>query len=442
MSWLRYRFVQPRHVKPDETLENKVTMFNRPSSEFQPTQFSSLRPRALTPAASAHLDLVRALAAWAVMWGHVRANFFVNYRDLQHRSLALKALYFLTGFGHQAVMVFFVLSGFLISSSVISSYLSGRWSWRDYAINRSSRLYMVLIPGLLLGYLWDHLGISNFSSTGLYSRPLEGFGSAVVQNQVTLWTFIGNLFFLQTITCPTFGSNGPLWSLSNEFWYYVLFPVGMFAGLAWAKRRLSRAIPLTILAFGLLYFLGSDKVAGFLVWMAGCTLVFAYSAFPSLPHRRLTLFGMVSSLLLLSCLTAARFGKLPALASDVSMGLAFTLFLFGVLHLNFGGESPHYRKAARFFAGFSYSLYVLHFPLLLFLRARIAPLAKWQPDAAHLVYGIFIGIFALGFAWLVSTVTEDKTATVRGWMKRVLPQYGSSLMLESRRTGSKVSIPD
>jgi peptidoglycan/LPS O-acetylase OafA/YrhL len=45
----------------------------------------------------------------------------------------------------------FVLSGFLISSTVLRSQVSGNW-WRDYAVNRSVRLYVVLIPGLLLGF--------------------------------------------------------------------------------------------------------------------------------------------------------------------------------------------------------------------------------------------------------------------------------------------------
>jgi hypothetical protein len=38
-----------------------------------------------------------------------------------------------------------------------------------------------------------------------------------------------NAFFLQTIAGPTFGSNGPLWSLAYEWWYYVLFPLVLAA---------------------------------------------------------------------------------------------------------------------------------------------------------------------------------------------------------------------
>jgi peptidoglycan/LPS O-acetylase OafA/YrhL len=36
-------------------------------------------------------------------------------------------------------------------------------------------------------------------------------------------TFVGNLLQLQTIVVSSLGSNGPLWSLANEWWYYVLF---------------------------------------------------------------------------------------------------------------------------------------------------------------------------------------------------------------------------
>jgi peptidoglycan/LPS O-acetylase OafA/YrhL len=382
---------------------------------------SILKPRPIAPAASAHLDLIRAFAAWAVMWGHVRGNFFVDFEHLQRVNLFLKALYFVTGFGHQAVMVFFVLSGFLISSSVVGNQFSGTWSWRDYAINRASRLYVVLIPGLLLGLFWDKLGSSISASSGLYSLPLEGFGASIPQNQMTIGTFVGNLFFLQTVTCPTFGSNGPLWSLSNEFWYYVLFPVGLFAGIAWVKRSIRRAIPLTILFLGLLYFLGSNKAIGFVVWMAGCALVLAYSAFPSLPKVWLFLYALISGLLLAACLEAARMRGPSALGSDLPVGIAFTLFLFAVLHLNFGARSLRYHAAARFFAGFSYSLYVLHFPLVLFLRAWIIPYQRWQPDMPHLFVGLAVGLVALTFAWLVSLFTESKTHIVRNWLRRRTP---------------------
>src|ERR1700730_1719957 len=112
------------------------------------TQRFKFETRLLTPAASAHLDLIRASAAWAVLWGHVRALFFIDFQHLPYYSWWLGGIYFITGFGHQAVMVFFVLSGFLISASIMRKHSSGRWSTGEYALDRATRLYAVLIPGL------------------------------------------------------------------------------------------------------------------------------------------------------------------------------------------------------------------------------------------------------------------------------------------------------
>jgi peptidoglycan/LPS O-acetylase OafA/YrhL len=385
-----------------------------------PSVSSKFEPQTLSPGASAHLDIIRASAAWAVLWGHLRAIFFLEFQQLSRRSLFLKAFYFFTGFGHQAVMVFFVLSGFLISSTVIRRYLYGNWSWLDYAVDRSSRLYVVLIPGLLFGLLWDKAGSSLFASSGLYSHPLNGFGAAVVENQITFGNFVGNLFFLQTIVCPTFGSNGPLWSLANEFWYYVLFPVLMFAGLAWTKHLLRRAIPLTIFACCLAVFLGWEKLIGFLIWLAGCVLVIAYSRLRLRAKRWLIPYALISSLALAVCLVTARTRETAAIGSDLAVGIAFTLFLFAVLQIDSGVRHPSYPRIAHILAGFSYSLYALHFPLLLFLRAWIAPSQRWQPDTEHLLYGAIIGAAVLSFAWVISIFTENQTRAIRNLIRTMI----------------------
>lgn len=388
-----------------------------------PRRLSGLEPRALSVSASAHLDLIRGLAAWAVMWGHLRALFFIDFQQIQHRNPLLKIVYFFTGFGHEAVMVFFVLSGFFISTAIFSRHVSGEWSWRDYAIDRSSRLYVALIPALFLGCLWDRAGSYIFASTGLYSRPVEGFGTAIAQNRMTPGIFLGNLLFLQTLVCPTFGSNGPLWSLANEFWYYVLFPVTLAVGLAWRAQSTRVAISLTIFAACLTIFLGSEMLVGFLIWLAGVILVLAYSNCAFVGKGLLTLYFLASSFFLFACLVAARTGTLPAHRSDLALGIAFSLFLFGVLQIDLGIERGFYPRASHLIAGFSYSLYVLHFPLLLFLRAWWVPPQRWPPDAKHLAYGTIVGAIMLSFAWLMSTFTESKTHIARQWMRAVIPRW-------------------
>jgi peptidoglycan/LPS O-acetylase OafA/YrhL len=394
----------------------------------QRTQFleGSRLPRSLSGAASAHLDLIRAVAAWLVMWGHLRNLFFVDFEYVEHGGRLVKVIYFLTGFGHQSVVVFFVLSGFLISATVIKRFVSGSWSWRGYAIDRLTRLYVVLIPGLLFGLLWDKTGSAIFASTGLYSQPLAGFGSSIVQSRITLPAFVGTLAFLQTLASPVFGSNGPLWSLANEFWYYALFPVGLAALVAWTKRRIRQAVLLSVLAIAIAAFVKTPILSGFLIWMAGCALVVVYSRFDLRKGFWLIAYLLIASTAVFACLVASRTRNSGALASDIALGVTFSVFLFGILQIEPRRHQEGYAKVAHLLAAFSYSLYVLHFPLLLFVRAWLVPSLRWQPNIPHLFCGLMIGTVTLLFAWSVSIFTEKKTATVRAWMDSVVPRYSKA----------------
>jgi peptidoglycan/LPS O-acetylase OafA/YrhL len=67
-----------------------------------------------------YLDLARGVAALLVAISHLRAFSFVDFHQADHPRLIWSCFYFLTGFGHQAVMVFFVLSGFLVGGTVVS----------------------------------------------------------------------------------------------------------------------------------------------------------------------------------------------------------------------------------------------------------------------------------------------------------------------------------
>ena len=69
-------------------------------------------------------------------------------------------------------------------------------------------------------------------------------------------------------------------------------------------------------------------------------------------------------------------------------------------------------------AGFSFSLYVLHFPLLLLIRAKFLPTLRWQPDLRHLLYGASICAGVLLYAYAIARMTEGNTAAVRAWIRR------------------------
>ncbi len=105
-----------------------------------------------------HLDGLRGLAAFLVCAEHLRAFLYIQFTQIKSPGVVDRLFYFVTGLGHKAVMVFFVMSGFLVGGSVISAHQKGSWSWSSYALRRMTRLWLVLIPALLLTLCWETLG--------------------------------------------------------------------------------------------------------------------------------------------------------------------------------------------------------------------------------------------------------------------------------------------
>lgn len=113
-------------------------------------------------------------------------------------------------FGPEAVIVFFVLSGFVIKYTFERS---ADKSFKYYFIRRFIRLYIPLFFIYVLGYL-----LKCYTAGELASPEWR--------------TLLGNLFMLQdvisqkpNVVSATYMGNGVLWSLSYEWWFYMLYYV-------------------------------------------------------------------------------------------------------------------------------------------------------------------------------------------------------------------------
>lgn len=111
-------------------------------------------------------------------------------------------------FGPEAVIVFFVLSGFVIKYTYQKS---ADKSFKYYFTRRFIRLYIPLFFIFLLGY-----GIKCYSEGTLANPDWR--------------TLLGNIFMLQdvisqkpNVISAAYMGNGVLWSLSYEWWFYMLF---------------------------------------------------------------------------------------------------------------------------------------------------------------------------------------------------------------------------
>ena len=360
-------------------------------------------------ASSDHLDLVRGTAALLVLLSHLRNLFFVNLSEAAGNSNPLvKLVYLMTGFGHYAVMIFFVLSGFLVGGSVLRGRMDGEFSWSLYVTNRLTRLWIVLIPALVLGSIWDHIGIHAFGTSGIYGGPAGvNAGIAPVLPRLSGSVMLGNAFFLQGILTPTFGSNGPLWSLSYELWYYALFPMMV---LAFPLGRVNwSSVVYAIATLIVLFFIGQTICLYFLIWLLGAAINFA-PEFPGRPGRLWVVMAAGAAVLIVAIL---KFRPGTTEFSDFVVGIATAASILALLRGRARSRSGLYSRTVRRLAGFSYTLYLVHLPALVFISAWLVPRQLWQPDAAHIALVAAIGVCALAYALVIARLTEDRTNLVR-----------------------------
>jgi peptidoglycan/LPS O-acetylase OafA/YrhL len=365
-----------------------------------------------------YLDLARGLAALVVALGHLRGLVFVDFAD--HLGIAWSLFYLLTGFGHQAVMIFFVLSGFLVGGQVVESMQTAQWSWTDYAITRMTRMWIVLLPAVLLTSFWDNLGMM-VTGSPIYDGAMMAtynLGPSADPLRYSVASFLGNLVFLQNIAVPTFGSNSPLWSLANEFWYYLLFPL-LFGSIVgknpFGTRLRSAAIALMVCCW-----LPRGLVAYGLVWLFGVAvfyfngkLILTSSCRNILLVLSGTLFGIT---LVLSRTNAA--GEF----SDFIIGATFATMLLPLGQMR-QMRSVAVRRLSHVTAEFSYTLYVTHFPIAVFLACYVLSNRRLTPGLASAA--IFIGMLVVVILYScgIYFIFERNTRVVRSVILQFVVKY-------------------
>lgn len=355
----------------------------------------------------AYFDVIRFIAAALVMVSHARDLLLVDFGDVAAHGIAVKAFYFLTGLGHEAVVVFFVLSGFWISSS-IDRRQSSPQLWTNYGIDRMARLYVVLVPALIATLCWDLAGIHALRSP-LYDGTFGPNSLRMnVAHELGISQFLGNLVFLQTIAVSTFGSNGPLWSLANEFWYYIAYP-GLF--LLFTRRKLSPAL----LAVGLVAWFPALAI-GFVVWLMGVGLHYASRGMDTRPVRMGAALLGGGTAALVGALALSRSGKVPHELADLVTGVCFTSLLGLIIRIK-----PRFITAlsplADFGAKASFTLYLAHYPFVAFLAALALGAARMQPDdhALAILGGVIVA--ALAYSLAFARLSEHYTGNLRRWLR-------------------------
>ncbi|WP_198017206.1 acyltransferase family protein [Methylocapsa acidiphila] len=358
-------------------------------------------------------DLLRTFAALLVLFAHSRPFYFVYISYLDQESAFLKLFYFVTGVGHEAVVIFFVLSGFLIGGSLADSMARGDFNLPRYLIARFARIYVVYIPALIITlavFFFGSLLLCDSQSAPqwfapLLSRPPLEFGGG---SQAICF-----LAGLQGFACPAWDKNPVLWSLGFE-WALYLFAPALIQLIVWnaslGLRLIAGALVCAIAATLCSYRDPVEAAFWFGAWFLGV------GAFRLMRTGAVQLpIGLIGfGLMIAGMFLAHVYPDYPRrqIMTDVVIAcgaaLAVSCRPLAALPL-----------APRFFAwaaGFSYTLYAIHAPFV-FLSVSFFQRLGFPPDLApgpapFMEFAITIAICLLA-AFLVSLITERKTEQIR-----------------------------
>jgi peptidoglycan/LPS O-acetylase OafA/YrhL len=359
-----------------------------------------------TPAARhPGLELLRGLAALAVCLGHVRAFLLPPLRSGDYAWWE-QGLYFLSAQGEAAVWIFLVLSGYLVGGSVLQRRATGTWSWSDYLLRRGVRLWVVLLPALLLTYLCDAWrGSAPVVSAGAMATDVVFRHDAL--------TLLGNLCFLQDLVLPPYGSNTPLWSLAYEAWFYVLFPAALVAVF---DAGLGRRWAAAMFVLAGLWLVGPKGWWLALPWLIGAALARWEQHRPGR--------GDACPRLLAWAVLGAVLGLGPFLGAGLRpLALALVAAATGLLVWSEAGRTGHPWAPLAGLGSISYTLYATHMPPAILLTAALAgPAMHVAGGTRWLVVGAATaGLVALAWVWWWAF--ERRTDSIRAALRRLRPVH-------------------
>jgi peptidoglycan/LPS O-acetylase OafA/YrhL len=313
--------------------------------------------------------------------------------------------------GHKAVVGFFVISGYLVGGEVIRGLNREGAFFGSYLLKRFARIYVVLVPALFFTALIDAIGSHFFARGGFYN---EGMFSG----HFGLKVFLANLFSLQDIVAEPYGTNIPLWTLALEVWYYVTFPLLLLPLLLRPATRVNIALFAAAVALCLYFSLVSYFFFwGYVIWILGAATTLLRRPF-------IRSYWLSLALLILLIVPVRLLVRGPLVeqfpsartASDVLCALAFANLLL-TARFSWPSLLRGLPALAPQMPNFTYSLYLTHLPLIVFVRAGLETVAPgWALQNATL--GNWLAMFfaigaAIAFAYAFSMRTETKTAAFR-----------------------------
>lgn len=327
---------------------------------------------------SLYLDLIRFIAAILVVFSHA-----VTFEKIK--------IPILSGYGSEAVAIFFVLSGYVISYVTSTKEKTAS----SYFKARAVRIYSVLIPAIIIGLLWDKIGFlinpNYYLSHGNFHNDFS------IETLLKILSFSGEMMNTHYV----FGSNEPIWSIQFECVYYIMFGLILF---------FSKKIWAWGLFFVICIFAFPKVLLYFPLWLIG---VFIHKVdFKLNSHLASALFVIsIFTILMLKTLPIPRTGMYREFAfTSSSLGSLIYFHLIGVfVALSIVTASDFFRLSRldklllkfegeiRYLSSNTFSLYLMHLPTMMLICVLIPPISLFNSAFGMVLVFLICFIFSFIF---------------------------------------------
>lgn len=362
--------------------------------------------RSLSSSKSDLLNLIRWLAALLVVIGH--ADMYLGLFNGGDPS-QWSAFGYLGVHAHAAVIVFFVLSGYVVAYTTDRKNSWANYGFRGYFLDRWSRIYSVLIVAVCFTLVVDYVG-------GMLSPAYQN--PAFIPQDHLVFRLASNLFSIQGLWGYRIqlGSNPALWSVGYEFIYYLLFGLLYFRSQIFSRSWVGVLVVLLLLGL-----IGWKMAAYFGIWLMG---VAAYRMSHSQLIQRYPINGWVMIAALVVANHLLVYSNIMG-ASEVLRDFAFAVVMAFLFSLEVKQTAPFYlfiRQFNTYMADFSFSIYAFHTPVIFFACSLL--FVPWFSMLPSIFSGLMLMMISILVARGFFHLAESRRTTFRTITDQLMRRIG------------------